>query len=124
MDAPAISRTPGQYQQFIAESRGEVSPAKHVYTALRTGWFSCRSAAYLAAGRPVVVEDTGFPSALRNGAGLIPFRTADEALAGLAAVESDYPRHKEVAFAIAREHFAADRVLPELLAAIQEPVRG
>jgi hypothetical protein len=123
VDAPAISRTPAQYQDFIADSRGEVSPAKHVYVALRTGWFSCRSAAYLAAGRPAVVEDTGFPADLRSGAGLLPFRTADDALAAIAAVEADYPRHRAAAIEVARERFAADRVLLKLLSAIQEPVR-
>jgi hypothetical protein len=119
VDAPSISRTPEQYQRFIAASRGELSPAKHVYTALRTGWFSCRSAAYLAAGRPVVVEDTGFP--IPRGEGLFAFRTPAEALAGIAAVEADYPRHQAAAFEVAREHLAADRVLPELLASIQHP---
>jgi hypothetical protein len=124
VDAPAISRTPEQYQDFIAASRGELSPAKEVYTALRTGWFSCRSAAYLAAGRPVVVEDTGFPPELRGGAGLLAFQSAGEALAGIAAVESDYPRHRTAAFELGREYFASDRVLTQFLAAILETVRG
>ena len=117
VDAPAISRTPADYQRFLADSRGELSPAKQVYTALRTGWFSCRTAAYLAAGRPAVVEDTGFP--IPCGAGLLAFRTPAEALAGIAAIEADYARHRSAAFELAREHFAADRVLPPFLAAIQ-----
>ena len=60
VDGPQTSLTPQQYQEFIVESRGEISPAKHVYVAMRSGWFSCRSACYLAGGRPVVVQDTGF----------------------------------------------------------------
>jgi hypothetical protein len=119
VDAPVISRTPEQYQDFIAGSRGELSPAKHVYVALRTGWFSCRSACYLAAGRPVVVEDTGFAPDLPVGRGLLAFRTPDEALAAIAAGEGDYSRQRAAAFDVAREHFAADRVLPQFLAAIQ-----
>lgn len=114
-DGPAETLTPASYQQFIGRSRGEISPAKHVYVAMRTGWFSCRSACYLAAGRPVVVQDTGFGAIYPGGEGLLPFSTADEAIAGIEEVEKDYVRHAEAARAIAGEYFDAGKVLGRMI---------
>lgn len=115
VDGPEQTLTAGIYQEFIGDSRGEISPAKHVYVAMRTGWFSCRSACYLAAGRPVVVQDTGFGSIYPGGKGLLPFSTAEEAVAALLEVEANYEQHKEAALRVAREYFDAGRVLSKMI---------
>jgi hypothetical protein len=115
VDGPRATLTPQQYQQVISESRGELSVAKHVYVALRTGWFSCRSACYLAAGRPVVVQDTGFATFIPVGEGVLPFSTAAEALAAIHAVEGDHSRHAAGARAVAEECFDSGKVLSELI---------
>ena len=82
---------------------------------MRTGWFSTRSACYLATGRPVVVQDTGFASSLPLGEGVLAFSTAEEAADAIAAVEADYARHRRAALEVAAEHFGAAPVLTELL---------
>jgi hypothetical protein len=115
-DARAVSGTMTAYRDYIAGSRGECSIAKNVYVALRSGWFSTRSAAYLACGKPVVVQDTGFPAHVETGPGVQAFSTADEAAAALAAVRADYDRACEHARHVAESHFAADRVCARLLA--------
>lgn len=114
-DGPEATVTPAMYQDFIASSRGEISPAKHVYVALRTGWFSCRSACYLAAGRPVVVQDTGFSNVYPSGEGLVAYSNADEAVEALSGIEADYDRHAGAALDIAKEHFDSGRVLQKLI---------
>ena len=116
IDGPAATLTPARYRDFIQASRGELSPAKHVYVAMRTGWFSCRSACYLAAGRPVVVQDTGFSRSLPVGDGILAFDTADDVIAALAEVEQNYGHHAESALAIANSHFDSDGVLNTLIA--------
>jgi hypothetical protein len=116
IDGPAATLTPAQYQGFIQASRGELSPAKHVYVALRTGWFSCRSACYLAAGRPVVVQDTGFSRMLPVGNGILAFDTTDDVIMALAEVEQNYRHHAESALALANSHFDSDQVLNSLIA--------
>ena len=115
MDGPTATVTPARYQQFICDSRGEISTAKNVYVALRTGWFSCRSACYLAAGRPVVVQDTGFRSIVPCGAGLLTFSTAEEAEAALELAEADYEGQCRAALDVARDHFDCKKVLGRLL---------
>ncbi|HZP29412.1 MAG TPA: hypothetical protein VFC99_10705, partial [Acidimicrobiia bacterium] len=84
--------------------------------ATRSGWFSTRTAAYLACGKPAVVQETGFSAHVAPGPGLHPFTTADDALAGLAAIRGDYGRACEHARALAEEAFAADRICARLLA--------
>jgi hypothetical protein len=115
VDGPQETLTPARYQQFIRMSRGEISPAKHVYVAMKTGWFSCRSACYVASGRPVVVQDTGFSGVYACGEGVIPFRTTEEAVAGIQAVEGDYEKHAAAAYAFSREYFDAGKVLSRML---------
>ena len=115
VDAPEVTLTPASYRDFVSGSRGEISVAKNVYVALRSGWFSERTCCYLASGRPAVVQDTGFSTLLRTGDGLLAFATAEEALAGVEAVESDYPRHARAAAAVARECFDSAVVLSSLL---------
>jgi hypothetical protein len=115
VDAHAHSDTPQRYQDYLRGSRGEWSVAKNVYVALRSGWFSTRSAVYLASGKPVVVQDTGWSAHYPTGAGLFAFATAEEALAGLATVEADYRRHCDAARAVAESELAAPIVLNRLL---------
>jgi hypothetical protein len=117
-DAHAVTLTPANYQQFIAESAGEWSVAKNVYSAMRTGWFSCRTACYLAGGRPAVVEETGWTKFIPSGRGVIAFTTLDETLAGLEAVAADPIGHRAAAYEIARQYLAPDRVLPEMIDSI------
>ncbi len=115
-DAHAVSRTLDAYRDYLLASRGELSVAKNVYAATRSGWFSTRTAAYLACGKPAVVQETGFSAHVAPGPGLHPFTTADDALAGLAAIRGDYGRACEHARALAEEAFAADRICARLLA--------
>jgi len=114
-DGPTATLTPADYQDYLAGSRGEVSVAKQVYVALRTGWFSTRSACYLAASRPVVVQDTGFSKLLPTGRGVHAFSTEDEAAAAIAAIEADYEREMQAARDIALAHFDARQVLSRLI---------
>lgn len=115
-DGMAASRTPNTYRDYIQRSKAECSVAKHAYVATRSGWFSDRTACYLAAGRPAVVQETGFSKYLPTGEGLLAFRSATEAAEGIRAINADYPRHSRRSREIAREHFDAGVVLPRLLA--------
>jgi len=114
-DGPKTTLTPKLYQDFIAGSRGEISIAKHVYVAMRSGWFSCRSACYLAAGHPVVVQDTGFSSVLPVGEGILPFSTIEEAVEAIHDVNGNHPKHSKAAREIAGEYFDSDKVLTRLI---------
>jgi len=105
-----------RYRGYIRGSRGELTVVKHGYAAGRTGWFSDRSACYLAAGRPVIVQDTGLGAHLPVGEGLLTFTDVDSATEALVRVEEDYARHAAAAAAFAREHLDSARVLPRLLA--------
>jgi GT2 family glycosyltransferase len=120
-DPAPLSRDVDRYRAYIAGSRGEFTVAKDQNVRLRTGWFSDRSATYLAAARPVVTQDTGFGHALPTGEGLFPFTTIDDAVAAVEAIEADYERHGRAAAEIAREFFSADRVLGQLLRALDLP---
>ncbi|MHC4268189.1 MAG: glycosyltransferase [Planctomycetota bacterium] len=115
VDGPSATITPGDYQRFIVRSRGELSIAKNVYVEMRSGWFSCRSACYLAAGKPVVVQDTGFGNVLPTGEGLFAFNTMEEILTAFEAVNSDYEKHSRAARDIAEEYFRSETVLSKLL---------
>ena len=117
-DSQSVSQTAGSYRSYIQSSRGEFSVAKNVYVATRSGWFSCRSVCYLASGRPVVVQDTGFSDIIPTGAGLVAFRNLEEAVNGIDSVELDYSRHQQAARELARAYFDSDKVLGELLARI------
>jgi hypothetical protein len=115
VDAYEKSSTLDDYRAYLAASRAEWSIAKNAYVASRSGWFSTRSAAYLALGKPVVVQDTEFRRQYPTGEGLLAFSTLDEAAAAIESVEADYRRHCEAARAIAEREFAADLVLNRLL---------
>jgi hypothetical protein len=101
------------YRNYIESSKAEWSVAKNGYVAGKPGWFSCRSACYLAAGRPVVVQDTGFR--IPTGEGVLAFSNLEEAVAAIREVEGGYQRHAEAAQAIAEEYFDSDKVLGQLL---------
>jgi hypothetical protein len=103
------------YRSYIESSMGEWSVAKSGYVRGKPGWFSERSACYLAAARPVVLQDTGFSSVLPVGQGVVTFRTVEEAAAGIRDVIGNYARHARAAREIAREYFDSDRVLAALL---------
>jgi hypothetical protein len=103
------------YRSFLTSSRGEWSVAKHGYVEGRTGWFSCRTACYLAAGRPAVVQETGWSRHLPSSRGVLPFTTVDEAAAGLAELNRNYSEHSKAAREIALEFFDAKKVCRDLL---------
>jgi hypothetical protein len=103
------------YQSYIRASRGEFSVAKHGYVATHSGWFSERSANYLATGRPVVAEDTGYSDLWPVGEGLLAFSTPDEAIVCLADAADRYDRHRRAARELAEELFDSSRVLGGLL---------
>lgn len=109
------------YRSYLQRCRGEWSVAKHGYVSARVGWLSERTACYLAAGRPAVVEDTGIGDVLPTGEGLVTFTTTDEAVGALGEVEGRYRRHAEAAAAIAREHLDGRRVLAALLGELGAP---
>lgn len=115
LDPLAITRDAWAYQQFIADSRAEFSVAKAGYVDSRSGWFSERSAGYLASGRPVVVQDTDFGKWLSCDDGVLMFSTPEEALAQLARLDRDYAMHCRAARHVANEYFSADRVLSSLI---------
>ena len=89
--------------------------AKNAYVQGQPGWFSERSACYLAAGRPVIVQDTGFGSVLPVGEGIVSFKTLGQAVAAIHEVEANYGRHAEAARAIAEAYFDSDKVLTCLI---------
>ena len=116
---PALSTdTPYRYGQFIRASKGEIGIAKSGYVESRCGWFSDRSVCYLASGRPVVAQETGFSRVLPTGEGLWGFNTAEEAAAALDDVSRDYQWHCRRAREIAEEYFRSDLVLTRLLESI------
>jgi hypothetical protein len=113
--AGPLSKDLDVYWNFVRSSAGEFSVAKEQYAALRSGWFSDRSACYLAAGRPVIVQDTGFGCALPTGEGLLPFSSLSEAEAAFEWVLADYQRHCTAARVIAHDYLRAETVLGALL---------
>jgi hypothetical protein len=118
LDPAAVAGTPSAYRRFIRGSRAEFGVAKSGYVHARCGWFSDRSAAYLASGRPVIAQDTGFGGVLPTGRGLLEFSTADDVVEGLGALAEDYGGHAAAARGIAEEYFDSDRVLTALLESV------
>ena len=110
-----ISLEHDQYVDFIRASKGEFTVAKDQYVRLRTGWFSDRSACYLAAGRPVITQETGFTRLYGGGRGLLAFTTMEEIVEAVRTINADYAAHSRAAFAIAAEYFEATKVVASLL---------
>lgn len=115
VEASSVSESAEDYRHYVQQSRGELSVAKQVYVATHSGWFSCRSVCYLAAGLPVVVQDTGFSEFLPTGEGLLSFSSLDEAVTGIQRVEANYEQHARAAREIARQQFDSDIVLGNML---------
>jgi hypothetical protein len=114
-DPAEVAATPSAYRNFIQGSLLELAIAKQGYVTSCSGWFSDRSVCYLASGRPVVAQDTGFSSWLPTGTGVLSFRTPAEAGAALDEVAGDYERHRSAARSLAEDVFNSDRVLGKLL---------
>ncbi len=112
-----VSATPWVYRDYLAKSFAEWSIAKNAYVASRSGWFSCRSACYLALGVPVVVQKTGFEKIIPTGAGILAFETLEQAASAIDDINTRPEYHAKAAIELTREYFAHDRVLPALLEA-------
>ena len=103
------------YRDYIQRSKGEFTVAKDQYVRLNTGWFSDRSACYLAAGRPVITQETGFTKIYGGKLGLLAFRTVDEIANAVKRINADYGKHSRAARVVACEIFEAEKVLRSLL---------
>ena len=123
VDPYRVSCDPWVYRDFLARSLGEWSVAKNAYVASRSGWFSCRTACYLALGVPAVVQDTGFGAAIPTGEGVLAFTTLDEAADAIDRLTGDPGRHARAASAIAEEYFDSNKVLAALIARAMAPAR-
>ena len=106
------------YKKYVHESFGEFSCAKGLYAGTNGGWFSDRSACYLAAGRPVVVQATGFDDVLPTGKGLFSVKNVEEAAEAIKAIRLDYKIHSKAARTIAMEYFDSNKVLSNLMKTI------
>jgi hypothetical protein len=104
-----------QYRDYIRRSKGEFTVAKDQYVRLHTGWFSDRSACYLAAGRPVITQETGFSDHYGNQGGLFAFRSLGQIREAVREINSDYRKHSRAAYALACEVFEAEKVVARIL---------
>lgn len=118
VDPAHVARHPLHYRRYVLGSRAEFMVAKNMYVRSRSGWISERTACYLAAGRPALVQDTGLDGDLAAGEGMVPFTTLDEAIDGARRIDADWHRHARAARELAEEHFDARRVLGELAEAV------
>jgi hypothetical protein len=116
-DPYPVTNTASEYHRYIVAAKGEFSVEKESYVRLNSGWFSDRTVSFLAAGRPCIVQDTGFSRRIPCEAGLLTWRTIEETSEALARVGQDYDRHTEAARAVAREYFDASVLLPPILEA-------
>ena len=124
LDPTQVAGSPSAYRRFVQGSKAELGIAKSGYVVSRSGWFSDRSACYLASGRPVIAQQTGFARVLPAGEGLFAFETIDDVLEAIDGLKSDYDRHARAARAVAEEWFDSRKVLSRLLAAVgAEPRR-
>jgi hypothetical protein len=119
VDGMAVSGDLNKYRDYLQQSKAEFSVAKHLYVATRSGWFSDRSECYLAAGRPALVQETGFSKYLPTGEGLLAFSNLEQAVDGLSRINQDYAHHSRMARILAREFFDAHIVLTQLLRDIE-----
>ncbi len=115
IDPAMAAGDPWAYRDYVCGSRAELMVAKGMYVQSRSGWVSDRSICYLAAGRPVVAQETGFSELYPTGVGLLAFGDLDGAVAAVADVAADHARHSRAAREIAAEHFDSDKVLRRLL---------
>jgi hypothetical protein len=115
VDPNVVAATPGSYRRFIQESRAEFGLAKSGYVLAQCGWFSDRSICYLASGRPVLAQETGFSRHLPTGLGLLSFQSLEAAVAQIEVLNADYARHARAARELAHDYFDSDQVLSRLL---------
>jgi hypothetical protein len=114
--APSLAQEPEDFQRYVRQSGAEFSVAQGVYVQTKSGWFSDRTAAFLASGRPALVQDTGFSRHIPTGAGLIAFLTLDDAIAGAAEIRANHERHGAAARELAEAYFDSRIVITRLLA--------
>jgi hypothetical protein len=110
---------PSGFRQYIQSSDAEFSAAQGIYVETNSGWFSERSARYLASGRPVLVQETGFSRQLPVGEGLLSFRTLEEAVSAAQSIERNYAAHCQAAREMAEKYFDSDIVLGRFLEQIE-----
>lgn len=115
LEDPGIVSTPESFIEYVSDSAGEFTCANGGYVGTRCGWFPQRSASYLAAGRPVVLQATGFEDVLPTGRGLFAVSTVEEAASAIQTIRADYDQHRAAARAIARDHLEAGAVLSRVL---------
>jgi hypothetical protein len=116
VDPCDVAFDPDSFRRYVQGSGGEFSAAQGLYVETESGWFSDRTVRYLASGRPVLVQDTGFGRNLPTGEGLLAYRTLDDAVAGARAIAEDYERHAAAARRVAEEHFDSDAVIGRIVA--------
>jgi hypothetical protein len=121
VDPLCVAGTPDAFRRYVQRSAAEFSVAQEMYVVTNSGWFSDRSTRYLASGRPVLVQDTGFSRTLPIGTGLIPFTTMEEAVAGAQSIVEEYSTHAAASRRIAEEYFDSDRVLTRFLETVGLP---
>lgn len=114
-DPKTVAGDPAAFRRYLQDSWAECSVAQGIYVETNSGWFSERTVRYLASGKPVLVQDTGFGRNLPVGEGLLSFRNLDEAVAGVEQIAGDYQRHSHAARRLAEEYFASDQVLGKFL---------
>jgi hypothetical protein len=105
----------GKYLHYIQQSRGEFTVARDQYVRPNTGWFSDRTCCYLAAGRPVITQETGFSQHIPSGKGLFGFKTMEDILHAVDAIDRNYAGHCRAAAEVAQEYFAAEKVIGSLM---------
>lgn len=115
LDPASVASTPEAFQQFVQGSKAEFGFAKSGYVEANCGWFSDRSICYLASGRPVIAQETGFSDYLPTGEGLLAYKTGEELLASISELNSDYAHHCAAARRLAESHFDSRVVLTRLL---------
>ena len=115
LDPEAVAATPDDYRRFVQGSWAEFGLTKAGYVVSDSGWFSDRSACYLASGRPVIAQDTGFSRRLPTGTGLLAFSTTEDAVAAIEELQGDYERHRAAARELATTHLDSDRILGALV---------
>ncbi len=114
-DPGPISIDHHSYRSYLQGSKGEFTVAKDQYVRLKTGWFSDRTACYLACGRPAITQQTQFTQLYGGNKGLLAFETLDDIAAAVESVNADYAGHCRAAYEIAAEYFEATKVLSSLL---------
>jgi hypothetical protein len=115
LEDPSIVSSAERFIEYVSGSAGEFTCANGVYVGTHSGWFPQRSACYLAAGRPVVLQATGFEDVLPSGEGLFAVSTPEQAAEAIRMIRSDYGRHSRAARQVARDHLASEVVLPRIL---------